>query len=135
MFERCDWTKYLINIPKRSYQSNNTCALTFVLIFFFSSCNHSIYILIATRLLSFKQKKICQVLGCKPTPLLKNEFLQRDSSNPLCGDSAQWYIFLKRRGNPWKLTVKKIQLAETETTILSCSEKLCENPVQQTYWL
>ena len=34
-FEKCDWTKYLISIPKRNYQSNNTCKVTFVLIFSF----------------------------------------------------------------------------------------------------
>ena len=35
MFEKCDWTKHLINIPKHNNQSNNTCAVTFVLIFSF----------------------------------------------------------------------------------------------------
>ena len=33
MFEKCDWTKYLIDIFKHNYQSNNTCAVTCVLIF------------------------------------------------------------------------------------------------------
>ena len=41
MFKSCDWTKYLINIPKHNYQSNNTCALTFVLIFSQSKYLHS----------------------------------------------------------------------------------------------
>ena len=35
MFKKCDWTKYLKNIPKRNYQSNNACVVTFVLIFSF----------------------------------------------------------------------------------------------------
>ena len=48
MFENFDWAKYLINIPKHNYQSNNTCPVTFVLIFL--SCIHNIYILIVTRL-------------------------------------------------------------------------------------
>ena len=54
MFEKCDWTKYLINNPKRNYQSNNTCTATFVFDFFFSSCNYNIYILVVTKL--FKTK-------------------------------------------------------------------------------
>ena len=33
MFEKCDWTKYMINIPKLNYQSKNMCAVTFVLFF------------------------------------------------------------------------------------------------------
>ena len=51
MFEGCDSKKYLINMLNHNYQSNNPCTVTFVLIFFFSSCNHNIYILIVTRLL------------------------------------------------------------------------------------
>ena len=47
MFEKCNWTKYLINIPKYNYQSNNMFAVTFVLIFL-SLCYHNIYILIVT---------------------------------------------------------------------------------------
>ena len=50
MFEKCDWSKYLINIPKQNYQSNNTCVVTFVFDFFFSSCNPNIHILIVTKL-------------------------------------------------------------------------------------
>ena len=53
MLEKCDWTKYLINILKHNYQSNNTCAVTFD--FCFSLCNHNIYILIVARL--FKRNK------------------------------------------------------------------------------
>ena len=34
MFDKCNWTKYLIDILKRNYISNSTCAATFVLIFF-----------------------------------------------------------------------------------------------------
>ena len=47
------WTKYLINIPKHSYQSKNTCTVTFF--WFFTSCNHNIYILTVTRLCKFYQ--------------------------------------------------------------------------------
>ena len=47
MFEKCNWTKYLINIPKHNYQSNKPCAVKFVLIFSF---NRNIYILIVNRL-------------------------------------------------------------------------------------
>ena len=39
MFEKCDRTKYLINIPKHSYQSSNMRG-KICLDFFFSSCNH-----------------------------------------------------------------------------------------------
>ena len=53
MFETCDWTKYLINIPKHNYQSNNICG-NICFDFFFSSCNHNIYILIVTRLFKIK---------------------------------------------------------------------------------
>ena len=49
MFEKCDWKKYLINIHKHNYQSNNTFA-TIVLLFSFLSCDHNICILIVTRL-------------------------------------------------------------------------------------
>ena len=35
MFEKCNWTKYLI-IPKHNYQRNITCV---ALLNFFSSCN------------------------------------------------------------------------------------------------
>ena len=47
MFEKCDWTIYLINTPKHHYQSNNTCAVIFILIF---SLHRVIYIPIVTRL-------------------------------------------------------------------------------------
>ena len=47
MFEECDWTIYLINTPKHNYQSNNTCAVIFILIF---SLHRIIYIPIVTRL-------------------------------------------------------------------------------------
>ena len=49
MFEKCDWMKYLINVLKHNYQSNNTCA-EICFDFFFSSFNYIIYILIVTRL-------------------------------------------------------------------------------------
>ena len=53
MFETFDWTKYLINIPKHKYQSSNICG-NICFDFFFSSCNHNIYILIVTRLFKIK---------------------------------------------------------------------------------
>ena len=34
LIKHCDWTKYLINIHKHNYQSSNTSAIIFVLIFF-----------------------------------------------------------------------------------------------------
>ena len=37
--------------------------------------------------------------------------------------------FLDKERKPLKIDFEEIQLAEIETTILSCSEKLCENPV------
>ena len=37
--------------------------------------------------------------------------------------------FLEKERKPLKIDFEEIQLAEIETTILSCSEKLCENPV------
>ena len=48
MLEKCDWTKYLINISNHNYQTSNVCTVTFVFDFFFSSCN-----LIVTRLFNF----------------------------------------------------------------------------------
>ena len=48
-FKECDWSKYLMNIHKYNYQSNNTW--TRILVFFlFSSCDHNVYNLIVTRL-------------------------------------------------------------------------------------
>ena len=58
MFEKCDWTKYLINILKRNYQSSNTCAVTFVLIFSLIFSNHNIYILIVARLFKIIMTKL-----------------------------------------------------------------------------
>ena len=46
MFEKCNWTKYLMNIPQGNYQINNTVRPVFI----FSSCNYDIYFVIATRL-------------------------------------------------------------------------------------
>lgn len=37
--------------------------------------------------------------------------------------------FPEKERTPLKIDFEEIQLPETETTILSCSEKLCENPV------
>ena len=52
MFEKCDWTKYLIDILKHNYWNNNVYAVrgNICFDFFFSLRNHSIYILIVTRL-------------------------------------------------------------------------------------
>ena len=50
MFDKCASTKYLINIHKRNYQGNSTYVVIFVLIFFVSSCDHNIYILVVARL-------------------------------------------------------------------------------------
>ena len=52
MFEKCDWTKYLINIPYTIVKVT-TRAGNIRFDFFFSSCNHNIYILIGTRLFNF----------------------------------------------------------------------------------
>lgn len=34
-FEKCDWTKHLINIHKHKYRNTNTCIVILVLIFSF----------------------------------------------------------------------------------------------------
>ena len=54
--------KDLTNVHKCKYQGNNTCAVMFVLIFFFSPRDQNIDIVIVTRL--FQQK--CFVIVLEP---------------------------------------------------------------------
>ena len=58
MLEKCDWTKHLRNIPEHNYGSAQlyTSVVTFCFDFFFSSCNHNIYILTATRLFKHSER-------------------------------------------------------------------------------